>query len=486
MCAYLPGILIAERTHVHAQREGVGAGVEIDISEERGLEISPQTWSESLWLVTIVMTTVGFGDFAPVSFVGRFFTLAAALVGILLSALMISIVQNQLTLSFQQGYAVKCLIRDRLQEKLEQCAATLIKTHWLMYRQAHWLHKMQQARADERHSQGDLTSWARERAMAWRKRARTDAHPLPEARVVAAVSPYLAISRPISRTLGETASVLKRVRRFSRERTGEMGRDLAARYSERGSARAESSSVGEKGGRLVSFPGEGQAGDGMPSAPPSPPSLPQHTRVAAITDDDDDNCDDVDADASVRASASDVDVVDDDRDDAVVNDAVVNYAVVVVSASSATLATPRTGAATHDLEGGAEGGTPGGGVEGMCTSSAEVLREAPPMPAVPRHKATVSVEREDSPTSRHGKGSSRDSARRCASFAHGCFSSVAVAGRRSNAATQSLGHSASAKGRASAAASADALRKSSRAFTRPSTSISASSSGSPEIGDEPL
>ena len=153
--------------------------------------------------------------------------------------------------------------------------------------------------------------------MAWRKRARTDAHPLPEARVVAAVSPYLAISRPISRTSGETASVLKRVRRVSRERIGEMGRDLA-RYSERGSARAESTSVGEKEGRIVSFPGEGQAGDGMPSAPPSPPSLPQHTRVAAVADDDNDNCDDVDADASVRASANDVDVFDDDRDDAVV------------------------------------------------------------------------------------------------------------------------------------------------------------------------
>ena len=111
------GILIAERTHVHAQREALGVGVEIDISEERSLEISPQTWPESLWLVTIVMTTVGFGDFAPVSFVGRLFTLAAALVGILLSALMISIVQNQLTLSYQQGYAVKCLIRDRLQER---------------------------------------------------------------------------------------------------------------------------------------------------------------------------------------------------------------------------------------------------------------------------------------------------------------------------------------------------------------------------------
>ena len=53
--------------------------------------------------------------------------------GILLSALMISIVQNQLTLSFQQGYAVKCLIRDRLQEKLEHCAALLIKNQWQIH-----------------------------------------------------------------------------------------------------------------------------------------------------------------------------------------------------------------------------------------------------------------------------------------------------------------------------------------------------------------
>ena len=336
-----------------------------------------------------------------------------------------------------------------------------------------------QASADERHSQGDLTSWAQERAMAWRKRARTDAHPLPDAR------PYLAISRPISRTLGETASVLKRVRRISRERAGEVGRELA-RCSERVSARAESSSVGEKGGRLVSFPAEGQAGDGMPSAPPSPPSPPQHTRVAAAADDDD-SCDDVDADAGADSSAN-----DNDEDD------------VVVGASSATLATawamapPRRGAARHDLEGGAEGGTVQGAArstqggtlageaEGTRTTTGKVPpEEVPPAPAVPRRRETVSLEGEDSPTSRDGKSSSRDSARRCASFAHGCFSSVAVARRRSNA-TQPQGYSASVKGRASAAASADALRRSSRAFTRSSTSISSSSSGSPEIGDEPL
>ena len=296
--------------------------------------------------------------------------------------------------------------------------------------------------------------------MAWRKRARTDAHPLPDAR------PYLAISRPISRTLGETASVLKRVRRISRERAGEVGRELA-RCSERGSARAESSSVGEK--RLVSFPAEGQ-GDGMPSAPPSPPSPPQHTRVAA-DDDDDDSCDDVDADAAADLSAN-------DNDD------------VVVGASSAR----------NDIEGGAEGGTVQGAARstqgGTLAGEAEGTRtttgkappeEVPPAPAVPRRRErTVSLEGEDSPTSRDGKGSSRDSARRCASFAHGCFSSVAVAHRRSNATRPQGYYSASVKGRASAAASADALRRSSRASTRPSTSISSSSSGSPEIGDEPL
>ena len=277
--------------------------------------------------------------------------------------------------------------------------------------------------------------------MAWRKRARTDAHPLPDAR------PYLAISRPISRTLGETASVLKRVRRISRERAGEVGRELA-RCSERGSARAESSSVGEK--RLVSFPAEGQAGDGMPSAPPSPPSPPQHTRVAA-DDDNDDSCDDVDADAAADLSAN-------DNDD------------VVVGACST------------------QGGTLAGEAEGTRTTTGKAPpEEVPPAPAVPRRRErTVSLEGEDSPTSRDGKGSSRDSARRCASFAHGCFSSVAVAHRRSNATRPQGYYSASVKGRASAASSADALRRSSRASTRPSTSISSSSSSSPEIGDEPL
>ena len=44
------------------------------------LQDTPKTLGESLWLMAIAMTTVGFGDLAPISSVGRLLTLIAALV----------------------------------------------------------------------------------------------------------------------------------------------------------------------------------------------------------------------------------------------------------------------------------------------------------------------------------------------------------------------------------------------------------------------
>ena len=88
--------------------------------------ISPHTYGESLWLMAVTMTTVGYGDFVPSSFSARLLALLGAFAGIILTAITISIVHSHLALSYQQAYAVKCMIRDRLQERLEHCAASLI------------------------------------------------------------------------------------------------------------------------------------------------------------------------------------------------------------------------------------------------------------------------------------------------------------------------------------------------------------------------
>ena len=59
---------------------------ELQVSDDRlddeHAQTAPRTVGEALWLVTITMTTVGFGDLTPVTTVGRVLTLVAALVGI--------------------------------------------------------------------------------------------------------------------------------------------------------------------------------------------------------------------------------------------------------------------------------------------------------------------------------------------------------------------------------------------------------------------
>ena len=57
-----------------------------------GLSLAPRGFGESLWLVIATMTTVGYGDTAPESWGGRILAMTAAVIGILLTAITISVV----------------------------------------------------------------------------------------------------------------------------------------------------------------------------------------------------------------------------------------------------------------------------------------------------------------------------------------------------------------------------------------------------------
>ena len=59
--------------------------------------------------------------------------MTAAVIGILLTAITISVVHNELALSYQQAYAVKGVLRDQLQSKLEHCAAALIAVQFELH-----------------------------------------------------------------------------------------------------------------------------------------------------------------------------------------------------------------------------------------------------------------------------------------------------------------------------------------------------------------
>ena len=93
---------------------------------------NPVSFTRALWMVVVTMTTVGYGDVVPSSPLARVLTLTAALAGLVLTAIMISIVHKELALSAAQGYTIKRFLLERTDRKLEDRTASLIVTWWQM------------------------------------------------------------------------------------------------------------------------------------------------------------------------------------------------------------------------------------------------------------------------------------------------------------------------------------------------------------------
>ena len=85
---------------------------ELHAPDEDGEEV--RDLGDAVWLVLISMTTVGFGEVVPHTAAGKAFAAAATIIGMLLTAIVISVVHSQLALTYQQAYALKALQRDVL------------------------------------------------------------------------------------------------------------------------------------------------------------------------------------------------------------------------------------------------------------------------------------------------------------------------------------------------------------------------------------
>eukprot|EP00297_Palpitomonas_bilix_P009060 CAMPEP_0113919224 /NCGR_PEP_ID=MMETSP0780_2-20120614/33795_1 /TAXON_ID=652834 /ORGANISM="Palpitomonas bilix" /LENGTH=540 /DNA_ID=CAMNT_0000919133 /DNA_START=995 /DNA_END=2617 /DNA_ORIENTATION=- /assembly_acc=CAM_ASM_000599 len=99
----------------------LGSGVDSELS----------SYSNCLWLTFVTMTTVGYGDFAPQTEVGRLILGLTMLVSSLANALMVAVFFRLLQLSqHEQNYA-DLLVRAAKRENATAAAANLIRRRWL-------------------------------------------------------------------------------------------------------------------------------------------------------------------------------------------------------------------------------------------------------------------------------------------------------------------------------------------------------------------
>lgn len=79
-----------------------------------------------IWLTFITMTTVGYGDYAPVTKLGRFIGLMASMYGVMVFSLMVITVSGHLEMSISENKSLNIITRLKFQNKMRICAAHVI------------------------------------------------------------------------------------------------------------------------------------------------------------------------------------------------------------------------------------------------------------------------------------------------------------------------------------------------------------------------
>ena len=82
------------------------------LAETPSLPALPQSIPETLWFTVVTMTTVGYGEVAPITAQGRAVTVAAMFVGILLLAIPISVISNTFHAEYARVESMRRLRRD--------------------------------------------------------------------------------------------------------------------------------------------------------------------------------------------------------------------------------------------------------------------------------------------------------------------------------------------------------------------------------------
>jgi hypothetical protein len=90
------------------------------------LEGASTSYLNSLWLILITTTTVGYGDYSPNTPLGRIIILFVAIWGTLIVSIMVVVVSNTLSMEKTEVRTAKILNKLQLREQLEKKAVKVV------------------------------------------------------------------------------------------------------------------------------------------------------------------------------------------------------------------------------------------------------------------------------------------------------------------------------------------------------------------------
>jgi len=85
---------------------------------------------DTLWLVPITFTTIGYGDFYPRSHIGRLWCIWLALLGCVATAILVNIMTDTLGMTRRERLLFRVLNNDNLRNSLKEKAAIVLQRTW--------------------------------------------------------------------------------------------------------------------------------------------------------------------------------------------------------------------------------------------------------------------------------------------------------------------------------------------------------------------
>lgn len=93
---------------------------------ERGSEGNAANLANTFYVVAITMSTVGYGDVVPASYIGRFLCIVSALVGVITMSLSVAYINERLLLSEMEMGLVNLILNKEARMDLRQAAVRVV------------------------------------------------------------------------------------------------------------------------------------------------------------------------------------------------------------------------------------------------------------------------------------------------------------------------------------------------------------------------